>query len=257
MSATDELSVDVVGRVGVLEIHRAPTNYFDKKILGEIADAGERLQADGEVRALVLCSEGKHFCAGANFAPNGIGADRVAASRGLYEQAVRLFDLELPIVAAVQGSAVGGGLGLALAADFRVASASSTFTANFSRLGFHQGFGLSLTLPRVVGQQKALEMFYTSQRIRGKEALTIGLVDRLSAEAGERDGAMAFADEIAASAPLAVRAIKKTLRGGLGKEIRAILDHELAQQEWLWATEDSRRGIEASIGRFEPDFIGR
>src|SRR5690606_11747249 len=115
-----ELTVDVDGFVALLEIHRPPTNYFDQDILRQIADEAERLQAEGDVRALVLCSEGKHFCAGANFAPGGLAGERVAASRALYTEAIRLFELELPIIAAVQGSAVGGGLGLALAADFRV-----------------------------------------------------------------------------------------------------------------------------------------
>lgn len=252
-----ELSIHHDGNVAVLEIHRPPTNYFDRDILAEIADAAEELQQRSTVRALVLCSEGKHFCAGANFAPGGLGSDRMSASRALYQEAVRLFDIELPIVAAVQGSAVGGGLGLALAADFRVASESTTFTANFSRLGFHQGFALTVTLPRVVGAQRAAEMLYTSSRIAGKEAVRIGLADRLVDVGGERAGALAFAKEIASSAPLAVRAIKKTLRAGLAQEVREILPHELSQQEWLWATEDSRRGIEASINRTEPEFTGR
>ena len=254
---SNDLTVEVDGHVATLEIHRPPTNYFDRDILGEIADAGERLQAETDVRAIVLCSEGKHFCAGANFAPGGLAGDRVKASRALYVEAIRLFELELPIVAAVQGSAIGGGLGLALAADFRVASETSSFAANFSRLGFHQGFGLTVTLPRVIGPQKTMEMLYTSRRVPAAEALQIELVDRLAPAGQERVEAVRFAREIASSAPLAVRAIKKTLRSGMADEVRDILQHELKQQEWLWATEDSRRGIEASLSRTDPDFIGR
>lgn len=255
--SSNDLTVEVDGFVALLEIHRPPTNYFDRDILAEIADAGERVQSETDVRALVLCSQGKHFCAGANFAPGGLAGERVAASQALYIEAIRIFELELPIVAAVQGSAIGGGLGLALAADFRVASETSSFTANFSRLGFHQGFGLTVTLPRVVGSQRAMEMLYTSQRVTAAEALASGLVDRLAPAGRERAEAVRFAREIAASAPLAVRAMKKTLRSGLAEEVRDILRHELKQQEWLWATEDSRRGIEASLSRADPEFIGR
>ena len=84
--------------------------------------------------------------------------------------------------AAVQGAAVGGGLGLAMMPDFRVAAPEARFTANFARLGFHQGFGLSETLPRAIGQQKALELFYTGRRVKGEEAVAIGLADQLAAE---------------------------------------------------------------------------
>src|SRR6202035_3326912 len=94
----------------------------------------------------------------------------VAGSTGsLYEEAVRLIAARTPIVAAVQGAAVGGGLGLALAADFRIASPSTRFIANFSRLGLHHGFGITVTLPAVVGQQHALDMLYTGRAVAGEE----------------------------------------------------------------------------------------
>ena len=136
----------------------------------------EDLADDGDTRAVVLCSEGKHFCAGANFSREGEGAGETVR---LYEAAVRLFRQPLPIVAAVQGAAVGGGLGLALAADFRVVAPEARFTANFVLLGFHQGFGISVTLPRVVGPQAAMELLTTGRRIGGEEAVRLGLADRL------------------------------------------------------------------------------
>ena len=130
--------------VATVEIHRPPANYFDAALIRALADAYEALDADRACRAIVLCSEGKHFCAGANF---GAAASSPADEpRSLYRQALRLFAAATPVVAAVQGAAVGGGLGLALSADFRVASPASRFTANFARLGFHHGFGLSVTL---------------------------------------------------------------------------------------------------------------
>ena len=111
----------------------------------------------------------------------------------LYQQAVRLFRTKKPVVAAVQGAAVGGGLGLSLVADFRVASPDSRFTANFNRLGFHPGFGLSITLPRVVGPQKAALLFYTGRRIDGNEAHAIGLVDVLVPQDELRAAALSLA----------------------------------------------------------------
>ena len=100
-----------------------------------------------------------------------------------------------------------------LAADFRVASPETRFSCNFAKLGFHQGFGISVTLPAVVGQQRALELMYTAVDVRGEEALRIGLADRLVSADELRAAAHAFASEIAASAPLAVLAIRETMRG--------------------------------------------
>jgi enoyl-CoA hydratase/carnithine racemase len=151
---------------------------------------------------------------------------------------------------------VGGGFGLACAADFRVASARSRFHANFSALGFHHGFGLSATLPRIVGPQRALELPVTSCRLSGEQAFAMGLVDRLAADGAERGEALAFAAEIAALAPLAVRSIKQTMRGGLAGDVRAALGRELQEQQRLWRTEDSEIGIAASLERVMPQFIG-
>src|SRR6185295_18257851 len=103
------------------------------------------------------------------------------------------FATRTPVVAAVQGAAIGGGLGLALWPDFRIAAPEARFSANFARLGFHHGFGLTVTLPRVVGQQRALELLYTGARIDGKRAHAIGLVDRLVPLAALRDASRGFA----------------------------------------------------------------
>ncbi|HEX7444537.1 MAG TPA: enoyl-CoA hydratase-related protein, partial [Acidimicrobiales bacterium] len=166
-----------------------------------------------------------------------------------------LIDGPLPLVAAVQGSAIGGGLGLALAADFRVAAPASRFSANFARLGFHQGFGISLTLPAAVGRQRALELLTTGARIDGDHALAIGLVDRLADD--PRAGAHALAAEIAGSAPLAVRSIRATIRADLVAEFAAMVDHERAEQVRLMETADFREGIAASMARRPPEFTGR
>jgi 2-(1,2-epoxy-1,2-dihydrophenyl)acetyl-CoA isomerase len=237
--------------VAVVEMCRGPNNFFNAAVIGEMADAYEALEAEGRCRAIVVTSEGKHFCAGAE-----LGGGRELGAAHLYEQGIRLFACGLPVVAAVQGAAVGGGLGLALSADFRVASTESRFTANFARLGFHQGFGISVTLPRVVGHQAAAELLLTGKRIDGTAAQAIGLVDRLVETADIRAAARAFALELAASAPLAVRAVRATLRQGLVEQVRAAMAHERAEQDRLGATADFREGVRASAERREPRFTG-
>lgn len=252
-----DVKITTEGHVGIAEICRAPNNFFDIPLIRDIAAAFEGFDADPSIRSVVLCSEGKNFCAGANFtAP---ARDTVGDPQGghLYQQAVRLFRAGKPVVAAVQGAAVGGGLGLALVADFRVATPESRFTANFNRLGFHPGFGMSITLPRVVGEQKAALLLYTGRRIGGEEAHAIGLVDMLVPQAELRHAAVALAAEIAASSPIAVASTRRTLRRGLADEIAAITDHELGEQQVHFETEDFKEGVRAMAERRTPVFQGR
>jgi len=241
--------------VAEVEIRRGPNNFFDKGLIAELCESFEALDANPDCRAIVLCSEGKHFCAGANF------GGRVDVSnndgRHLYDEAVRLFRTRTPVVAAVQGAAIGGGLGLALMPDFRVATPEARFSANFARLGFHQGFGLSVTLPRIVGNQRALEIFYTGQRLTGAEALEIGLVDRLASKDEVRGAARTLAVEIATSAPLAIESIRDTMRGDLADLVRQATDREKAEQDRLQKTQDFREGVAAMAERRKPEFKGR
>lgn len=242
--------------VATIEIDRAPENYIDVELAAGIADALDELEDDVSCRAIMLVSNGKHFCAGARLSPRA--DDLPTGDRNpLYEQVARLFTGSIPIVAAVQGAAIGAGLGLALAADFRVACAEARFGATFARLGFHQGFGLTATLPRVVGEQRALEMLYTGRRVHGEEALAIGLCDRLVPAERLREGAHDLAREIAESAPLAVRAIRRTMRGGLVAEVSAATAVEHAAQQVLRRTDDYREGVAATAERRPPNFLGR
>lgn len=245
----------VVEGVATVEIRRPPHNFFDAGLVAQLADACEQLAAGGDCRAVVLCSEGRNFCAGANLVHRNPLEER--SGPHLYDEARRLFAQPLPVVAAVQGAAVGGGLGLALAADFRVASPESRFSANFALLGFHQGFALSVTLPAVVGQQAALDLLYTGRRIDGAEAARIGLCDRLVPATAVRAEAHRMATEIAVAAPLALRAIRHTLRGELVERVAAVMAHERAEQERLMRTEDWREGVAAVAERRAARFFGR
>jgi len=251
-----ELSVETgEDHVAVIEIRRPPTNFFDVALIGQLADALDELGRNGQCRAVVLCSAGRHFCAGANFAAQAsLGED---GGPHLYDMAIRLFSQPLPVVAAIQGAAIGGGLGLALAADFRVASPEARFAANFAALGIHHGFALTITLPAAIGQQAALDLLYTGRRISGEQAHRIGLCDRLVAADVLRAEARAFAADIAACAPLAVRSIRETIRGPLAEQARAAMQRERSEQERLMRTADWREGLAAVRERRAANFTGR
>lgn len=260
-----ELGIDIRDYVATVEIKRPPHNFFDFSLIQQIAETYEALDEDPACRAIVLCSQGKSFCAGADFGDaSRIQADGSvdgSANRAdvnhLYVEAVRIFRCKKPVVAAVQGAAIGGGFGLAMSADFRVGCPESRFAANFTRLGFHPGFGLTVTLPRAIGEQRAALMFLTSRRIKGDDALAWGLLDDFTTLDKVRAHAWGLAKEIAVNAPLGVVSTRATLREGLADAVRAATDHELEEQTRLRMTEDFREGVAATADRRIPDFKGR
>jgi enoyl-CoA hydratase/carnithine racemase len=257
-----EIGVERDGHVATVEMRRPPHNFFDSALVAELGEAFERLDADPDCRAIVFVAQGRSFCAGADFSSRmdtGTVAEgtRSGSGRHLYKEATRLFRTRKPIVAAVQGAAVGGGLGLALVADFRVTCEEARFSANFNRLGFHPGFGLTATLPRLVGAQQAALLFYTGRRIHGGEAVRIGLADLLVPQSEVRSAAQALALEIAQSAPLAVLATRETMRRGLVDAVEAATERELVEQDWLRRTEDFKEGVKAMADRRLPNFQGR
>ena len=259
-TAFNDIGVGLADRVATIEIRRPPSNFFDNALIAQIGDALEEFDRDADCRAIVLAAEGKAFCAGADFSKRpGTGTASEgsgAVVKHLYKEALRLFRTRKPIVAAVHGAAVGGGLGLALVADFRVTCVEARFSANFTRLGFHPGFGLTTTLPRLVGPQKAALLFYTGRRIAGDEAVAMGLADLLVPKSEVRAAARALAVEIAQSAPLAVVSTRETLRRGLAERIESSTERELVQQEWQRRTADFREGVKAMAERRLPNFHG-
>lgn len=250
MEPFGDVSLELANFIGIVELHRPPHNFFDAALIESLADAYEAAER-ASARAIVLCSEGKNFCAGADFSNQRVSG----GAQQLYGQALRLFEAPLPVVAAVQGKAVGGGLGLACSADFRVAAPQSQFIANFSRLGLHHGFGLTVTLPAIVGQQRSWQMLYTGIGLAGADAAAHGLVDHLASDV--RAGAHELAAQIAVAGPLAVSAIRTTMRGDLAVRAKAAMDHERAEQEKLWRTADFAEGVKATAERRMPNFAGR
>ncbi|WP_287460245.1 enoyl-CoA hydratase/isomerase family protein [Sphingomonas sp.] len=254
---TQHIEVSIAHHVATVVIDRPPHNHVNAALIGALADTLEALDRDDACRAIVLATNGRVFCGGAD-----LSGDKVLVTDSgeaetpiLYRNAVRLFAARKPIVAAIQGSAVGAGLGLALVADFRVASPEARFSANFVSLGFHAGFGISHTLPRVIGQQKAALMLLTGRRVKAADALAWGLIDELVPADELRAAATALAAEIAAAAPLGVEATRATLRGALAEAVRRQTEHERAEQDRLMATADFREGIRAVAERRPGNFI--
>lgn len=254
----DHVTVQTDGHVAVVTINRPPHNHVSVEFMKDLADAFEAVDGENNLRASVLQADGKNFCAGADLeSPNGVGGSGMNGINPLYAQAVRLFSIEKPIVAAVQGAAVGAGLGLALVADFRIASPDARFAANFVKLGFHPGFGISYTLPRLIGPGKAELMCLTGRRVKAEDGLPWGLVDEVAPLETLRVTALKLAKEIAENAPLAIISTRKTLRGDLAAAVRAQTDIEFREQSLLRATEDFKEGVRSVAERRPGAFVGR
>ncbi len=258
-----DIGIEKSDHVALVEIRRPPNNFFDIPLIKEIAGAFESFDDDIHIRAVVLAAQGKAFCAGANF---GDGSTLDAQGRRpsesgpgvapLYVEGNRLFRTKKPIIAAVHGAAVGGGLGLAMVADFRVTCPDARFCANFTRLGFHPGFGLTVTLPAVIGQTKAALMLYTSRRVTGEEAYAMGLADVLVPQQQVREAAIRLAGEIGENSPLGLIATRMSMRGDIADRVRKATDHELEEQTRLRKTEDFKEGVKAVFERRLPNFTG-
>ncbi len=267
--AMSKVSVTTAGKNGhvvVVELLAGPHNFASTDLMNALADAIESATANG-ARAAVVCSEGKSFCAGAQFSgsdgqrANNFGAfvqsDEATPIGPFYESAVRMFNVTIPMVAAVHGPAVGAGFGLATACDLRVICPEAFMATNFVRLGIHPGFGISTTLPELVGPARAADILLTGRRIYGEECFSLGLANRLVPQDQVRETAVALADEMATAAPLAVAATRKTLRNGLAERVRKQLSHERQTQDWLSATKDAEEGIASMLERRDPTFHGK
>jgi len=241
--------------VGTVVLDHPPQNFLDVPLLQALADAVDRLDGDAGCRAIVLASAGRSFSAGADFGAVPDGGDMIDSGL-FYAQAMRLFRGRKPLVAAVQGAAIGAGAGLALACDFRIAGPRARFGFDFNRLGIHPGFGISLTLPRLVGPQHAARLLYAGRRVPAEEALAIGLTDELVPEDEVLPRAQALAAEFALSAPDAVQTTRDTLRQGLAEAVAARSARELAVQRPQFRSRDFAEGVSAAAARRPPIFTG-
>ncbi|GAA3254848.1 enoyl-CoA hydratase/isomerase family protein [Sphingomonas yabuuchiae] len=223
-----------------------------------MAEAFDDADSDPAIRAILLRSEGRVFCAGADLVhANPVAEPLPPGERSpFYMAAARLFGVATPVVAAVQGAAVGAGLGLALVADFRIATPEARFVANFVQLGLHPGFGISAVLERVIGRQRAAMMLLTGRRIRGDEAERWGWSTSWCRPMRWRRPHWPW--HMRSQPPRRWRWHRRGARSG---DLRALVetatDHELAEQAKLMRTEDFAEGVRAVTERRPGRFVGR
>ena len=221
--------------------------------------------ADINVRAVILTGAGSAFSTGGNIqtmrAGGGLNDPLPANTRRNYRQGIQrlplLFEaIEVPVIAAVNGPAIGAGCDLACMSDIRIASESARFAESFVKLGIVPGDGGAWLLPRIVGLSKASEMSFTGDLLSAQEALACGLVSRVVSDDQLLDEAKALAGRIASNPPHAVRMTKRLLREGRTASLAAILEASAAAQALCHATNDHREAVDAFLEKRAPRFSG-
>jgi enoyl-CoA hydratase/carnithine racemase len=248
--------------IGVITLDRPDNrNGMTPELLDAFAVASAAARADASIRCAVVTGIGSCFSAGADFKSTlqRDGDDRAPHERSyaMYEPFLSLLDLEVPVVGALNGHAVGGGFGLALVCDLRIGARHAKYGANFVRLGLAPGMAISYLLPRLVGVARASELLYTGRLVDGTEAAALGILNRAVDADRVLDDAMAIARDIAAAAPLAVRETKAAIRRGLDLHVRDAAHAEAHAQAASIATDDAREGIAALLAKRPPVFRGR
>jgi len=237
-------------------------NGLNVELLRALHEAVLRIHGDGRVRAVLLSGEGKNFCAGGDvhtFLSKGEALpDYIRVATSLLQLATAaLIRLNPPVVVAVQGFAAGGGgMGLVCSADFVVAAESAKFLAGATRVAMVPDAGVSVTLTQLVGFRRAMEILMLNPVIPAAQALEMGLITRVVADAQLMDEAWALARQLAAGAPAALANTKRLLWNGIGQSVEAAMPEENHMQAVLSGMADAREGLAAVIEKRTPRFTG-
>ncbi len=234
----------------------ACANALSKQMGEEITHFFSHLPED--TRVVILTGEGKHFCAGADLKERkGMSNEQWHAQHHAFELALQaLLACPVPVIAAVNGAAFGGGLELALACDFIYASNAARFALSETTLGIIPGMGGTQHLPRAIGTRRASEYIFLGQAFSAQDAERFGMLNKTCEPDTLMSEVTAISCRIAANAPLAIKAAKKAIYGGINVPIHEALSHELQQYQTLLDTNDRHEGINAFNEKRKPDFTG-
>jgi enoyl-CoA hydratase/carnithine racemase len=252
------------GAIGVMTLNRPEAlNAMTPEMLDRMVELMDEMESRAEVRVLILAAAGeKAFCVGADlkgraqeYEGDGAGPDPLG------ERVRRVFGrleaLPFPVIAAVNGYALGGGLEMALACDLRVAAEGARFGLPEAKVGSMPGAGGTQRLTRAIGPARAKELMFTGEFVDAAEAHRIGLVNKVFPKEGLMEGARALARTIASRAPLSLRAVKAAVNLCLEVSLEAGLAFERTAHAVLRASRDRREGIQAFLEKREPNFVGR
>lgn len=251
---------DVKDHIATVTLNRPENrNSMTPDVLSGLSEAMGRVAADPDVRCVIVTGRGKSFCAGADFKSRAADDDLPPHERSfaMYSHFLKVLEIEVPVVAALNGHAIGGGLGLAVVCDLRVANREAKYGANFVRLGLHPGMATTYLLPRLMGVPRATEFLLTGRIVTGAEAAEAGLVNYAVAPEEVLPRARELAEEIASAAPLAVRWTKQSIYRHADWDPVSAARFEAHVQSRSFETEDHREGVKALLEKRPARFVGR
>jgi len=249
--------------VAIITLNRPEAkNAFSAEMIGLWTECLERARTDDDVRALVLTGAGDTFCSGGDIREMAAGGlTSWAMKRFLWEGVHRILltmeDLDKPVIAAINGAAMGAGLDMALMCDLRICADRARLAESYILMGLVPGDGGAFLLPRIVGLPKAMELLLTGDALDAEEALAIGLVNRVVPGSELMDGAMALARKIGSKPPQAVRMMKRAVYQGTTSSLRTHLDYISSQVSLLSVTADHREAATAFLEKRKPVFTGK
>jgi len=256
--AYETLLVGRDGAVAVVTLNRPPANAINETLIRELNLALNELRDDAAVRAVVLTGSGDRiFCGGADLGSAFAGGDVEAFIRFGNSVMRKMERFPKPIIAAINGHAMGGGCEIAMACHLRLLKETARMGQTESNLGIIPGYGGTQRLPRLIGRTKALEFLLLGTQIPAQECLSLHLVNRLSKEGETVNDALALARQLARRAPLAMAAIIEAVDEGLESPMARSIDVELDAFMPTLRSEDAAEGIQAFFGKREPEFKGR
>jgi enoyl-CoA hydratase/carnithine racemase len=257
----DYVTLEIDGAIGTIRLDRPPMNALNGQVQSEIRAAAQEASERKEVRAVVIYGGPKIFAAGADIKEMAVAtyADMVDRSTGLSGTFAAVAQIPKPVVAAINGYALGGGCELALCADRRIAADNAHLGQPEILLGVIPGAGGTQRLPRLIGPAKAKDLCFTGRFVGAEEALRIGLVDEVVPAESVYDAAMAYASQFATGPVYALRAAKESIDGGLEVDLATGLAIERQQFAALFATEDQQTGMDSFVehGPGKATFAGR
>jgi len=243
------VSIEKKGHVGIVTINRPPVNALNSAVLSDLDAAVDAVEKDGEIYVAILTGEGRSFVAGADIAEMKEFSSIDGKNFGVHggEVFLKLENMSKPVIAAVNGFALGGGCELAMSCDIRLASEKARFGQPEVGLGITPGFGGTQRLPRIVGISKAMELILTGKTIKADEAKAIGLVSEVYAPEELLPKALEMAEAICANAQIAVRESKRCIRKGMQTDIYTGSAFEAEAFGVCCGTEDKNEGMGAFL----------
>jgi len=236
-------------------------NAMDEDSIRESTEALKRLALDDSIRAVIITGAGSAFCAGADrdshiFSMNG-SQEFWIFMQMINEMILTIRNMPKPVIAAVNGPAVGGGCNVALACDIIIAAQSSYFCQIYSKIGIHPDAGGTYFLPRLVGSARACELMFTGRAVNAAEALEIGMINRVVTSEQLLDTAQDLARKMARRSPMAIKMIKSSIYSSLKSDLETVLEQEAKAVSILMFTDDHREAMAAIDEKRQPVFRGR